>query len=201
MRIEHLILKTLIENEEYVRKVIPFIKSEYFTDQSERALFDTVAEYIEKYNSPPSMEAIVIEIDNGNYEEAHFSDIMETMDDISSTSDSELPWLLDQTEKFCQERAIHNGTRRRGSAFHDLYEAEFPVVCYSSYRLPDAPDLRRVADLVIVSYRLALQIWYSEIRWNKMVSQDAPAIPWRGTGRVFHRRHLDCGWHDSRNRL
>lgn len=109
MRIEHLILKTLIENEEYVRKVIPFIKSEYFTDQSERALFDTVAEYIEKYNSPPSMEAIVIEIDNGNYEEAHFSDIMETMDDISSTSDSELPWLLDQTEKFCQERAIHNG--------------------------------------------------------------------------------------------
>lgn len=109
MRIEHLILKTLIENEEYVRKVIPFIKSEYFTDQSERALFNTVAEYIEKYNSPPSMEAIVIEIDNGNYEEAHFSDIMETMDDISSTSDSELPWLLDQTEKFCQERAIHNG--------------------------------------------------------------------------------------------
>lgn len=92
-----------------MRKVIPFIKSEYFTDQSERALFDTVAEYIEKYNSPPSMEAIVIEIDNGNYEEAHFSDIMETMDDISSTSDSELPWLLDQTEKFCQERAIHNG--------------------------------------------------------------------------------------------
>ncbi len=64
MRIEHLVLKHLIHNEDYARKTIPFLDKEYFGDGNEQLVFLKIKDFITKYNSIPSREALVIELDN-----------------------------------------------------------------------------------------------------------------------------------------
>ena len=63
-RIEQTILKNLIQSEEFTRKVIPFIKDEYFTDQTERTVFTEVKDYFDKYTKAPTVEALLINLDN-----------------------------------------------------------------------------------------------------------------------------------------
>ena len=65
-RIENLILRSLVHNEKYSRKVIPFIEPSYFQESSERILFEEIAQYMVKYNSRPSTEALGIEVENRN---------------------------------------------------------------------------------------------------------------------------------------
>ena len=64
MRVEQLVLKHLINNEEYARKTIPFLQKDYFTDSTEGLVFDKIKAFIATYNSIPSKEALIIEIDN-----------------------------------------------------------------------------------------------------------------------------------------
>ena len=64
MRVEQLVLKHLINNEDYARKTIPFLQKEYFTDSNEQIVFEKIKTFIASYNSIPSKEALVIEIDN-----------------------------------------------------------------------------------------------------------------------------------------
>jgi len=73
------------------------------------------------------------------------------------------------------------------------------VVCSPSHRLSDAPDLCFVSDLVIVSHGLALQIYHPEIRRDKMVPQNAAAVPGSGSGRMCYWRRLDNSWDDSQD--
>ena len=107
-RIEQTALSNLIHNEEYTRKVLPFIKEEYFADRLEGLLFSEIYKFVEKYNSLPTKEALSIEINsNKNVNEDEYKKIT----DILSTLDKEpvnLEWLLETTEKFCKDRAIHN---------------------------------------------------------------------------------------------
>jgi len=114
MNLEKKILKHLIHDEEYTRKVLPFIKSEYFSDQSEKTLFDQIQQYVTKYNSMPSKEALEIEIDNKvNLSDEQHKNAISLIKEISSeeiTKDTE--WLIDETETFCQEKAIYNGIMR-----------------------------------------------------------------------------------------
>ena len=62
MKLEQTILKNLIYNEEYLRKVLPFLKSEYFTDRSDKTLYDEIASFTETYNSTPTVEALVLAV-------------------------------------------------------------------------------------------------------------------------------------------
>jgi replicative DNA helicase len=114
MNLEKKILKHLILDEEYTRKVLPFIKSEYFSDQSEKTLFDQIQLYVTKYNSMPTKEALEIEIDNKvNLTDEQHKNAIQLIKDVSSeeiTKDTE--WLIDETETFCQEKAIYNGIMR-----------------------------------------------------------------------------------------
>ena len=107
-RIEQTALSNLIHNEEYTRKVLPFIKEEYFADRLEGLLFSEIYKFVEKYNSLPTKEALSIEINsNKNVNEDEYKKIT----DILSTLDKEpvnTEWLLETTEKFCKDRAIHN---------------------------------------------------------------------------------------------
>ena len=107
-RIERTALKNLIHNEEYCRKVLPFIKEEYFTDRLEKLLFTEIYKFVNKYNNLPTKESLSIEI-NGN--RSINEDEYKKITDILSTLNPEpvnLEWLVETTEKFCKDRSIHN---------------------------------------------------------------------------------------------
>jgi len=106
--IEHTILSNLVHNENYMRKVFPFLKYEYFTEIKTKILFEKIQEFIGKYNTLPSKEALEINVHNDkNVSEDLFSDVMNYITSLES-SDSNIEWLVDETEKFCKDRAVYN---------------------------------------------------------------------------------------------
>ena len=109
-RIETIILKNLIHNEEYSRKVIPFLSKEYFVENTDKILYTEINKFIEKYNNLPTKEALVIELDSSTLKEEEFSNVTELLTYIEGQEDekSDLVWLLETTEKFCQDKAIYN---------------------------------------------------------------------------------------------
>ena len=106
-RIETTILNNLIFNEDYTRKVIPFLKAEYFTDFTEKTVFQTVAEYVEKYKSVPDVEALNIDIQKAPQSEEQYKTIQDYLTKFVPSKVDE-QWLLDETEKFCKDKAIYN---------------------------------------------------------------------------------------------
>ena len=109
MSIEQTIFSNLLYNEDYGRKVIPFLKEEYFTDYSDKVVFELINEYVKKYNAFPSKEAMAIDLTNKNgLGEESFRNIADTISKFDRDVDTKIEWLLDQTEKFCQEKAIYN---------------------------------------------------------------------------------------------
>ena len=111
MRIETTILKNLIYNEDYSRKVLPFVKPDYFSDRTERLIYKEVNEFILKYNELPSYESLVISVKEKNgLQEQEVKNYVDYLSEINKdkSETSKMDWLLDQTEKFCQEKAIYN---------------------------------------------------------------------------------------------
>jgi archaellum biogenesis ATPase FlaH len=95
-------------NNDYNRKVIPFLKSEYFNDHNEKVVFDLIDEYVKKYNSFPSTEALAIDLSNKEgLNEETFKISKEVIVSLEHDSNTKLDWLLDQTEKFCQDKALY----------------------------------------------------------------------------------------------
>lgn len=110
MTIEHTILSNLALNEDYGRKVLPFLKAEYFFNNEHRHAFQLIIDYISKYNSFPSREALLIDLSNNNkLNENEYKKVQEILSDLKTDSKTDLAWLVDQTEKFCQNKAIYNG--------------------------------------------------------------------------------------------
>ena len=110
MRTETAILKNLLQNEEYTRKVLPFLKMDYFTENADKIVYDKVHDFVIKYNTLPSKEALVIELQEMKVNEEEFKESIELLDEINSNSEeyTDINWLLDITEKFCQDKAIYN---------------------------------------------------------------------------------------------
>jgi replicative DNA helicase len=110
-RLEQTILKNLIYNEAFTRKVIPFIRSDYFSDDAERIVFKEVFEFTNKYKNLPSHEALVINLtESKSLTEPQVKSAIELLNAIKETKDEtvELAWISEQTEKFCQDKAIYN---------------------------------------------------------------------------------------------
>jgi archaellum biogenesis ATPase FlaH len=107
-RIEKTIINSLFFKEEYTRKVLPFIKEEYFGNRVEQLLFGEVFKFVEKYNNLPTKDAILIELNSRrdiNEEELqHIKDYVNSIEN----SEADEQWLLETTEKFCKDRAVHN---------------------------------------------------------------------------------------------
>ena len=106
-KIEFLILRNLIYNEEYARKVIPFIKDDYFEDQKQKIIFEEISSFIQQYNKLATKEILSIEVEKrSDINDTIFAEIV---DIISSFEDEveELDWLVDSTEKWCRDRAIY----------------------------------------------------------------------------------------------
>ena len=107
MTIEKTILSSLLFNEEYGRRAIPFIKDEYFKDVNDRVIFNLIDEYLKKYNAFPSKEALIIDLSNyKDLNEHQFKDSTNIIENLSSDPSTKITWLLDQTEKFCQDQAL-----------------------------------------------------------------------------------------------
>lgn len=106
--LEEQILSKLVFDEDYLRKTVPFLKEEYFTSRTDKHLYKLITEYVKKYNNCPSVPALVIEVDNltGISDDEH----KELLDNVRKLKNDEVDkaWLLDQTEKFCQDKAIYN---------------------------------------------------------------------------------------------
>lgn len=109
MSIEKIIFDNLVHNEEYGRKVIPFIKEEYFSSLEDKVVFELIKNYVDKYNSFPSREALAIDLSNKDgITEETFKKSRDVITSLEKKEDTKIDWLLDQTEKFCQERAVYN---------------------------------------------------------------------------------------------
>ena len=105
--IEYQILQGLVNDEEYTRQVMPFVKEEYFNQPDQKLVFKVIGQYFEKYNALPAPEALLIEINSvGGFDE---KTVKSAVDIVSSFEGKEVDdWFRDQTETFCQDKAIYN---------------------------------------------------------------------------------------------
>ena len=107
--IELVILQNLIYNDEFSRKVTPFLKKEYFHDQIERLVFSAIQDFMSTYNALPTKEAIVIDLDKKtSLTEPQFEELGKLMQSLSDEDVPELEWLSSQTEDFCKDKAVYN---------------------------------------------------------------------------------------------
>ena len=106
-KVENLVIKNLLLDEEYVRKAMPFIKAEYFSDLLEKNLYNVINKYFTDYSALPTKEALEIEVGQlGNISDEQHRQTIQYIRDIDDEK-SEYDWILDTTEKWCKERAIY----------------------------------------------------------------------------------------------
>ena len=104
---EVLILSNLIHNDEYTRKVLPFLKSDYFQDYSQKVIFEEIINFIGEYNKLPNKDILEIEIENReDLNENTFKECLELSNQLNVEPVS-IDWLFDTTEKWCRDRAIY----------------------------------------------------------------------------------------------
>ena len=107
--IEQTILNHLINTEAYARKVLPFIKPEYYQDRTHRMVFEHIEDYMTRFNNIPTKEALLIEFDgNDRMGEEQFGLCNELLENLTSDEKPDLDWLIEKTEKWCQDRAVYN---------------------------------------------------------------------------------------------
>ena len=105
--VEFLVLKNLLHNEEYVRKVIPFVKADYFEDRTQRIVFEEIIKFVEDYNKPVTKEILCIETEKRqDITDDSFKEIRNLIGNLDDQP-SEFDWLVNTTEKWCRDRAIY----------------------------------------------------------------------------------------------
>ena len=108
INLEQTILRNLLTNEEYTRRVLPFLAPDYF-DGVYKDLFKEVAKFVSKYNKIPTLESFKIEVDEGNrLSEENYRQAMEMLSNIFTPESENLDWLVERTEKWCQDRSVYN---------------------------------------------------------------------------------------------
>ena len=103
----------MILNEDFSRKVYPYLKEDYFDDNSLRKIFATCVEYVEKYKEPPSKEALKLAIDKRkDLTEDTYNDVQEAINQLEVDPSTNIEFLIDETEKFCQDKDLYNAIRK-----------------------------------------------------------------------------------------
>ena len=111
--LEKTIISNLLFNEEFSRKVFPYIKDEYFDENTHKKIFSTYSEYVEKYKEPPSIEALKISIDNRkDLNEDAYKEVCKSIDELVIDNTTNQEWLLNETERFCQDKDLYNSIRK-----------------------------------------------------------------------------------------
>ncbi len=105
---EELILSSLVYNEDYARKVVPFLKSEYFQDSNVKEVYSVVDNFIKKYNKQPTKAAIRVELESQtNLNEVRFKEVTSLVESLAPVNEH-LDWLVEKTENYCKDRAVVN---------------------------------------------------------------------------------------------
>ena len=106
-QVEFLVLRNLLHNEEYLRKVIPFIRGDYFEDLKQRMVYEEILDFVEKYNEPATKEVLCIELEKRkDINDSNFKEVVHLVTNLEDVP-AEFNWLVDTTEKWCRERAIY----------------------------------------------------------------------------------------------
>lgn len=108
MNIEKLIFENVLYNDEFNRKVLPFLKEEYFSDKKDKTVFGLISDYFQKYNKFPPIEALKVELSAlKTLDQQEFKDTFAYVESFENTK-KDLTWLLDKTEEFCKDKALYN---------------------------------------------------------------------------------------------
>lgn len=110
MRIESLIFSQLMTNESYARKVTPHLMEEYFQNQGDKVLFKLYSRFLQKHNSIPSKQAMLIETEKLKASQDVYTSVKDTISEVVDFSES-IEFLIEKTETFCKDRAIYNALR------------------------------------------------------------------------------------------
>ncbi len=127
MNFEQVLINNLVHNEEFSRKTLPFLKSEYFHDRAEKSIYELVDSYFNKFNSPPSTRALLVELNSlTNLSEDVFKSAQDIVRGFDKSEIESQEWLLTNTEKFCQEKAMYNAVRRAIEILDNPQDGEGP---------------------------------------------------------------------------
>ena len=108
-RIELVVLKHLLNEEDYARRTLPYLKSEYFSELNERVIYQEIDKYLSQYNALPTKQALLIELDNNTkVSDDNYSLCSQIVSELNPDVNTDKEWLIEKTEKFCQEKAIYN---------------------------------------------------------------------------------------------
>jgi hypothetical protein len=108
MSLSNLIFAGLIGNEDYGRKVLPYIREEYFETSSDKIIFNVIQSYVDKYNKFPNELAVKVDLESLKLDDRIYGECKEKILELDYDASKDLEWLNDKTEKFCQERAVYN---------------------------------------------------------------------------------------------
>jgi hypothetical protein len=139
--IDNVILSHLITNEEYGRRVLPFLKDEYFHENADKVLFQITREYVDTYNAFPTKEALIIEASDKkrSLDENSHKAVLSKINAIKADSMTSMEWLIDQTEKFCQRKALYNGIMHSIKLIDKnadpLYMGEIPTILQDALKI------------------------------------------------------------------
>ena len=107
--IEKTILANLIHNEQYTRKVLPFIKGDYFSDRTERTVFEEIQKFVDKYSDLPNQNALEVELDSRkDLNEDAYKRVLSVVKELQKDDDVIFDWLVETTEDFCKDKAVYN---------------------------------------------------------------------------------------------
>jgi replicative DNA helicase len=126
-RLETTILKNLIFNEDYTRKIIPFLKTEYFVDSTEKNLFDEINEHVNEFKHLPTYESLIINFtESKKLTEEQVRNAVQMIREINADKEepTDTDWLIKQTEKFCQDKAIYNAIMKSVKILDDKNQKE-----------------------------------------------------------------------------
>ena len=107
--IERTALTQLVSNEEYARKVLPFIKGDYFSDRIEKTIFEEITKFVEKYKKIPTQTSLEIEVQSRkDLNETDFKKVISVIKTLKTDENVNFDWLVDTTEQFCKDKAVYN---------------------------------------------------------------------------------------------
>ena len=105
--IKDAILSNLIYSEDYLRRVMPYLQGEYFDLREDRLVFEQIHKFVDKYNKPPTKEALTIELTSLTGQSDEVVKLAVEVVEGMSRSEVDIDWLLDETEKFCKDKAVY----------------------------------------------------------------------------------------------
>lgn len=104
--VEQTILREVLTNEAFMRKVVPYLKVEYFQG-AYRTVFKQLVRYVGRYSRLPTLESVKIEIDDAGLTDEEYAEAVSVLPDLFTRETTDQEWLLEKAEQWCQDRAIH----------------------------------------------------------------------------------------------